>query len=58
MTEKKKQKSYGLTVTFSIKRENGVTVNVSAMCADWEMMQKFLNDFENTLQKGNDGKTA
>jgi hypothetical protein len=51
-----KKPNYQLDVTLSIKRENGVTISVSARCADWELVQKFLNDFENTLLKGNNGK--
>ena len=55
--ENKKTKNYHLTVKLAAKRESGVTVEVSAVCADWEFMQKFLSDFENTLLKGNNGKT-
>ena len=51
-----KEKNYNLTVNLSVKKKNGLTVEVSAWCADWEMMQKFINDFENTLLKGNNGK--
>jgi hypothetical protein len=57
MTEEKKKPSYRLDVALSVKRKNGITINVSTRCADWELMQKFLNDFENTLLKGNNGKT-
>lgn len=56
MAEKKEEPNYRLDVTLSIKRENGVMVNVSTRCADWELVQKFLNDFENTLLKGKNGK--
>ena len=56
MAEEKKP-NYRLDVSLSLKRESGVTVNISTKCADWELMQKFLSDFENTLLKGNNGKT-
>jgi hypothetical protein len=56
MTEKEKP-FYRLDVTLSIKRKNGVMLSVSSNCADWELVQKFLSDFENTLLKGNNGKT-
>ena len=35
----------------------GINVEVSAYCSDWEKMQKFLSDFNDTLQKGNNGET-
>ena len=56
MAEEKKQ-NYRLDVTLSTKRKNGVIVNISTKCADWELMQKFLNDFQDTLLKGKNGKT-
>lgn len=56
MTEKEKKPNYRLDVSLSLKKENGVTVNISAKCADWELMQKFLNDFENTILTGKDGR--
>jgi alkylhydroperoxidase family enzyme len=55
MTEKE-EPNYCLDVTLSIKRKSGVTVNISTRCSNWNFMQKFLNDFENTLLKGKDGK--
>jgi len=55
MTEK--SKNYNLTVKLSAKRENGVVVEVTTWCADWELMQKFISEFESTLLKGNNGKT-
>jgi hypothetical protein len=45
-----------LTVKLSLKQANGMTIEVSTWCADWEMTQKFLSQFENTLLKGNNGK--
>jgi hypothetical protein len=45
-----------LETTLSLKKENGVTVMVSTVCGSWKYMQKFLNDFENTLLKSNNGK--
>lgn len=51
------KKNYRLDVTLSIKRKNGMVINVSTRCADWELTQKFISDFENTLLKGNNGKT-
>ncbi len=58
MTEEKNKKTenYNLTVKLSAKRGNGVTIEVSTWCADWEMTQKFLSQFEDTLLKGNNGK--
>ena len=56
MAEKEKKPDYRLDVTLSVKQKNGIIINVSTKCADWELMQKFLNDFENTLLKGKNGK--
>ena len=55
---KQEKPNYNLTVKLSAKRKNGLTVEVSTWCADWELTQKFINQFENTLLKGNNGKTA
>lgn len=52
----KKTENFNLTVNLSVKRENGLTIQVSTWCANWAMMQKFISDFENTLLKGNNGK--
>lgn len=59
MTEKnhKKAKNYNLTVNLSVKRENGVTIEISTWCANWKTAQKFISDFENTLLKGKNGKS-
>ena len=46
----------GLETILTLKKGNGVTITVSTVCDDWENMQKFISDFENTLLKGNDGK--
>ena len=53
----KKGKNYRLTTTLSFTKQNGLTVTISTLCADWKLMQKFLSDFENNMLKGNDGKT-
>jgi hypothetical protein len=50
-------KNNNLTVKLSVRMDNGVLIEVQTWCADWEMMQKFLSSFENTLLKGNNGKT-
>jgi hypothetical protein len=55
VTEKKPTER--LEAVLSMTKENGVTVTVSTVCGSWEYMQKFLSDFENTLQKGKNGKT-
>jgi hypothetical protein len=55
LTEQKP--NYNLTVKLATKKENGLSIEVSSWCADWKMMQKFISDFENTLLKGNNGKT-
>ncbi|HJW65709.1 MAG TPA: hypothetical protein VJ507_02885 [Candidatus Bathyarchaeia archaeon] len=54
--ENAKKPNYNLTVKLSMKKESGVTVEVSTWCVDWENMQKFISQFENILLKGNDGK--
>jgi len=56
MAEKKEKPNYNLTVKLSVKKENGLVVEISSWCADWGMMQKFISDFENTLLKGKNGK--
>lgn len=57
MAEKQEKKKIdNLDVTLQIQRENRVLVTVSTRCSTWERMQKFLNDFENTLLKGNNDK--
>ena len=54
--EKKEPIRVNVDVTLQTKRENGVVVTVSSRCETWEKMQKFLNDYENTLLKGNNDK--
>lgn len=56
MTEKEDKPKERLETVLSITNENGVTVTVSTVCGNWEYMQKFINDFENTLLKGKNGK--
>jgi hypothetical protein len=58
MSEKidQNKKRDNLDVTLQTKKENGVLITVSTKCATWTLMQKFLNDFENTLLKGNNDK--
>ena len=51
-----REKKARLETTLFLKKDNGVTITVSTVCGNWESMQKFLSDFENTLLKGNDGK--
>jgi hypothetical protein len=57
--EKNKEpvKNAHLDVTLQLKNENGILIEISTKCDTWKNMQKFLNDFENTLLKGNNGKT-
>ena len=52
-----KKPIYRLNVTLSAKSKSGVEINVSAICGSWDMTQKFLSEFKNTLLKGNNGKT-
>jgi hypothetical protein len=52
-----KEKNYRLNVALTVQQKNGVTITVSTECSNWELVQKFLSDFQNTLLKGNDGKT-
>jgi hypothetical protein len=54
---KKDEKKHHLNSTLSFTKENGITLTISSMCGDWESMQKFLNDFEDTLLKGKNGKS-
>lgn len=49
------KKAY-LSVELQFKKQNGILVTAQAKCDTWEQMQKFLNDFEHTLLKGNNGK--
>jgi hypothetical protein len=35
-----------------------VIISVSTKCANWEYVERFLTDFENTLLKGNNGKST
>ena len=50
------KKTARLETTLTLKKGNGVTVTISTVCGNWEAVQNFLSDFENTLLKGNDGK--
>ncbi len=54
MTEKT-EKNANLAVKLSTQTKNGVNIEVSTKCDTWELMQKFLSDFQNTLLKGNNG---
>ena len=53
--EKVKKKNYNLSVKL-LAQQNGINIEVSTWCADWDLMQKFLNDFQNILNKGKNGK--
>jgi hypothetical protein len=50
-----KKKLDNLDVTLQTTKQNGIIITVSTKCSTWELTQKFLNDFENTLLKGNNG---
>jgi hypothetical protein len=54
----KEKPNYNLNVKLTAKQKSGMTIEVSTWCADWELMQKFISEFENTLLKGNNGKIS
>lgn len=56
MDKKENKQNYDLNVTLSVKKENGVTVEATANCGDWNHVQRFINDFESNLLKDRNGK--
>jgi len=51
-----KEEKARLETVLTLKKPNGMGIQVSTVCGDWENVQKFISDFENTLLKGNNGK--
>lgn len=48
--EKVKRKNYNLTVKLTTQI-NKVDIEVSTFCADWDLTQKFLKNFQEFLDK-------
>ncbi len=42
-----------LETSLTLEKKNGVKITVTTVCGGWKNVEKFLNQFEDTLLKGN-----